>query len=223
AVVYRITVQGDDDPATTFARDARQQVRNVKGGSFELVVRPVREPAPMEDPPPAKEEFLKGSYFLDSDNKRVQALAARAAGREPDRLRKARLLEKWVHENMKPSSAVGFATASQIARDLQGDCRQHAMLLAALCRAALVPARTAVGLVYVHDPDRGPVLGFHMWTEVWVQGQWLALDATLGRGSVGAGHLKIADHSWHDTQTLAPLLPVARVLGKVRVEVVRVQ
>jgi hypothetical protein len=40
---------------------------------------------------------------------------------------------------------------------------------------------------------------------------------------VGAGHLKIADHSWHDTQTLAPLLPVARVLGKLRIEVVSVQ
>src|SRR5262249_20145379 len=133
AVVYRITVQGDDDPATTFARDARQQVRNVKGGTFELVVRPVREPAPVEDPPAAKEEFLKSSYFLDSDNKRVQALAARVAGRETDPLRKARHLEKWVHENMKPSSGVGFATAGQTARDLQGDCRQHAMLLAALC------------------------------------------------------------------------------------------
>jgi hypothetical protein len=223
AVVYRITVKGDDDPATTFARDARQQVRNVKGDSFELVVRPLREPAPVEDPPPAREEFLKSSYFLDSGHERVRALAARVAGRETEPLRKARLLEKWVHENMKPSSAVGFATASQTARDLRGDCRQHAMLLAALCRAAEVPARTAVGLIYVRDPDRGPVLGFHMWTEVWVDGQWLGLDATLGRGSVGAGHLKIADHSWHDTQTLAPLLPVARVLGKARVEVVGVR
>src|SRR5262249_36755981 len=99
AVVYRITVQGDDDQDSTLALVARQQVRNVKGGTFELVVRPVREPAPVEDPPAAKEEFLKSSYFLDSDNKRVQALAARVAGRETDPLRKARHLEKWVHEN----------------------------------------------------------------------------------------------------------------------------
>jgi transglutaminase-like putative cysteine protease len=97
------------------------------------------------------------------------------------------------------------------------------MLTAALCRAAGVPARTAVGLVYLQDRERGPVLGFHMWTEVWVHGQWLAIDATLGRGSIGAGHLKIADHSWQDTQTLAPLLPVVRALGKVKVEVVSVK
>jgi transglutaminase-like putative cysteine protease len=95
--------------------------------------------------------------------------------------------------------------------------------LAALCRAAGIPSRTPIGLVYVDDPDRGPLLGFHLWTEVWVKEQWLMLDATLGRGSVGAGHLKVTDHNWADTQTLAPLLPVVRVLGKIKVEVVTVK
>jgi len=223
AVVYRVTLKGDDDPGTTFARDARQEVRNVKDGSFELVVRPVRQPVAVAEPGKSDPKYLESSYFLDCASKKVRSLAARIVGRESDLWKKARLVERWVHENMKPSNAVGFATASQIARDLRGDCRQHAMLTAALCRAVGVSARTAVGLIYADDPERGPVLGFHMWTEVWVQGQWLGLDATLGQGSVGAGHLKIADHSWHDTQTLAPLLPVTRLMGKVRIEVVSVE
>jgi hypothetical protein len=79
-----------------------------------------------------------------------------------------------------------------------------------------------VGLIYVDMRERGPVLGYHMWTEVWVGGQWLALDATLGRGSVGVGHIKVADHSWHETRSMVPLLPVMRVmLGKMTVEVVQ--
>jgi hypothetical protein len=70
---------------------------------------------------------------------------------------------------------------------------------------------------------KAPVFGYHMWTEVYVQGQWLSLDATLGKGSIGAGHIKITDHSWHDTRSLAPLLPVMRVmLGKPAIEVVQV-
>jgi len=36
--VYRITVNNDDDPGSTFSRDERQQVKNVKGNSFELHV-----------------------------------------------------------------------------------------------------------------------------------------------------------------------------------------
>jgi hypothetical protein len=76
--------------------------------------------------------------------------------------------------------------------------------------------------VYI-DTKKGPALGYHMWTEVWVRGAWVAIDATLGRGSVGAAHLKITDHSWHETQSLRPLLPVMRAMvGKLAVEVVRV-
>jgi hypothetical protein len=222
-IVYRITVSGDDDPASLFARDGRQRVEHLEGNTFELRVRPVREPEEVENPGKVKEDYVRSSYFLDSDNERVQALAKKLAGDETDPWRVAGRLEKWVHENMKGSTAVGFARASQVCRDLTGDCRQHAMLLAALCRAVGIPSRTAIGLVYVPDPDRGPLLCFHMWTEVWVRGQWLMLDAVLGKGSVGAAHLKVTDHSWHDTQTLAPVLPVTRVLGKIKVEVVTVK
>jgi hypothetical protein len=74
----------------------------------------------------------------------------------------------------------------------------------------------------VDGNGRKPMMGFHMWAEAWVNGRWLPIDATLGRGHIGATHLKIADHSWHDTQSLTPLLPALRVLGKVKIEVVRV-
>jgi hypothetical protein len=222
-IVYRITVKDDDDAKTTFARDARQKVENVQGNTFDLHVRPIREPAEVENPGKVKDEFLKSSYFLDSDNEKVREQAAQIAGDETDPWRKAQRIEKWVHEHMKESSEINFMPASNILQECKGDCRQNAMLTAALCRAAGVPARTAVGLVYANDAQRGPVLAFHMWTEVWVKGQWLMLDAVLGQGSVGAAHLKIADHSWQDIQTLAPLLPVTRVTGKVRVEVVEVK
>jgi hypothetical protein len=223
SIVYRVTLKGDEDASTAFEKDARQQVKNVEGSSFDLYVRAVRQPRPREDAPRADPQFLKSSYFLDSKDELVRKYAAEAVESETDAWKKARQIERWVHEHMKPNSAIGFLTAGQVARDLQGDCRQHAMLTAAMCRAAAVPARTAIGLVYVEDAKRGPVLGFHMWTEVWVEGQWLALDATLGRGSVGPAHLKISSPSWNDTQTLAPLLPVTRVMGKMKVEVVRVR
>jgi transglutaminase-like putative cysteine protease len=219
--VWRITLKGDVDPAKAFARDARQQVRNVKGKTFELHVKAVREPVKVDKPGAVGKEYLESSYFLDCDKLRLKVLAGRLTRGEDDDWRKAQKIEKWVHANMRGSNEVGFARASQVALDLAGDCRQHAMLTAALCRAAKVPARTAVGLVYGEGPDGKPALIFHMWTEVWVKGQWLGLDATLGRGGIGACHLKVADHSWRDTQTLAPLLPVARILGKLSVEVVR--
>jgi transglutaminase-like putative cysteine protease len=219
SAVYRITIKGDDDAKTAFAQDDRQQVKAVEGNTIELQVRSIRGPQ-AERSAQAKPEFLESSYYINSDDARVKELARRAVGAETDPWRKALLIERWVHNNMQVNNSVAFGPADQVARDLRGDCRQHAMLTAAMCRAAGVPSRTALGLVYVmNDKQPRPVFGFHMWTEVWVNGQWLAIDAILGQGYVGAAHIKISDHSWYKTESLTPLLPVARVLGKLTIEV----
>jgi transglutaminase-like putative cysteine protease len=122
---------------------------------------------------------------------------------------------------MRPDDGAALGPASQVARELRGDCRGYAFLTAALCRAESIPARTAVGLIYVEKAGK-PYFGFHMWTEVNIDGRWLGVDGTLGRGGIGAEHIKVADHSWHDMESLTPLLPVNRILGKTRIEVVSV-
>jgi transglutaminase-like putative cysteine protease len=216
--VYRVTTK--EKMGKVFASDDRQKVGEAKDNTFELVVEARREPGTDDKAAPPGKEYLQSNTFLDSDDERIQALARAVTRKEGDPWKKALLLEKWVHDNMKVSSAVGFPSASRIARDLEGDCRQHALLLAALCRAAGVPARTAIGLLYVREPGRSPFFGFHMWAEVWVRGKWVALDAILGEGGVAATHLKMLDHNWSKTQTLAPLLPVSQVLGKLQIEVV---
>ncbi len=152
----------------------------------------------------------------------MRDLARQAVGPEQDAWKKARRVERWVYLHVRHDNTVPFTTAGKVAEDLRGDCRQKAMLAAAMCRAAGVPSRTAVGLIYADITDRGPVMAFHMWTEVYVAGQWLAIDGTLGQGSVGADHVKIADSSWFNVESQTPLLPVARVLGKVAIQVVRV-
>jgi hypothetical protein len=222
-VVYRIRLKGEKDLSTAIAQDARQEIKNLKDNTFELHVRALRSPEEVADPTArTKEEFLNSCYFLKCDDPRVQALTRQAVDGTTDPLKKARRIERWVHENMRHDNRSNFAPADEVARTLKGDCRQHALLTAAMCRAAGVPSRTAVGLVYGTDANRRPVMAFHMWTEVWVKGQWFAIDATLGQGSIGAAHIKIADHSWYDTQSLTPLLPVVRVLGKMEIEVVSV-
>ena len=105
-----------------------------------------------------------------------------------------------------------MATADHVAKTLSGDCTEYAMLGAAMCRAVGVPSRTVLGLVYATDRGGKPVMAYHMWFEVYADGQWVPLDATLGLGGIGPGHVKITDHSWHDERSFAPLLPVLRVL-----------
>src|SRR5262249_48203328 len=145
-------------------------------------------------------EYLKSCYFLNCEDARVKAHARQAVGNATDAWEKARRIERWVYDHMdRKNFTEAFATADEAARTLQGDCSEHAMLAAAMCRAAGVPSKVAVGLLYVDGP-RGPSMGFHMWAEVWVRGQWVPIDGTLGRSFVGASHLKIAEDSWYDIQ-----------------------
>jgi hypothetical protein len=222
-VVYRITLKGETDVGTAFAQDGRQEIRNVKGNSLEVHIHAVREPHPKDHAAPVAPEFLKSNYFLNSDDGRVKDLARQAVGREKDPWKRAQLIERWVHTHMRKwDFGEAMATADHVARTLKGDCTEYAMLTAAMCRAVDVPSRTAIGLVYFDDASRRPMMGYHMWTEVWISGQWIPIDATLGQGHIGATHLKVTDHSWCDVHSLSPLLPFLRVMGKVAIEVVRV-
>lgn len=220
SVLYRVTVRGEDDPARLVVSDDHQEVRNVRGSSFELLVHPVRPAtrrAAGDDQAPA--EYRASCRFLDHQDERIGAIARRAVGEETDPWRQAVRIEAWVKTAMRNDNRAELVPASEVARTLRGDCRHHALLTAALGRAVGLGSRTAIGLLYVHRG--GPRLGFHMWTEVYIDGKWVGIDSTLGRGGVSATHVKVTEHSWAGVESLTPLLPVERLLGKLQVEVLR--
>ncbi len=220
-VVYRLRLKGVTNPQTAIAQDDRQEIRKLEGEQMELVVRGLREPATEKaaGEPPA--DYLKSNHFIKSDDPLVRRLAEQAVEGQTEAWAKALRIERWVHDHIKNKTFTeAFATADEVAKRLEGDCTEHAVLAAALCRAAGVPSRTAVGLIYV---PRERAMGFHMWIEVWINGKWYALDPTLGQGGVGASHLKITDHHWNDVQSMTPLLPVTRVLGRIQIEVLSVK
>jgi transglutaminase-like putative cysteine protease len=217
-VTYHIRLKEVEQPDKAFATDDRQHVKLLADGTLEIRVTGLEQPSPQERkkqvPPPA--DYLKSNHFLKSDDAQVQSLTKRAVGKETDAWEKARLIERWVQSHMKHGNfSVAFATADEVARNLEGDCTEHAVLAAAMCRASGVPARTAVGLVHVPHKQ---CMSFHMWIEVWIGGKWFALDPTLGHGRVGACHLKVIDNHWNDEQSFTPLLPVVQLLGKLQVE-----
>lgn len=220
SVVYKVTVLRDDEPETIFATDGRQQLKNLdaKSKSFELHVSARHGPERTAAAEPAPgQEFTSSNYFINWDNDAVRGLAAKAASTllpGATDWDKAIAIERWVHRNMKAFEfSQAMATADNVARTLTGDCTEYAMLSAAMCRAVGIPSRTALGLVYAPGKDGNPFLAYHMWFEVYANGQWLPLDATLGMGGVGPGHVKITDHSWHEEKSFAPLLPVLRALS----------
>ena len=218
-VTYRITVKGEEKPSSLFVLDEHQRASNEKGDAFDLTVQPMR--TGKADDAKIGDEYLGSNHFIDCEDERVVELARRAVNGERDPWKKALKIERWVKNAMRNDNAADLVPASRIARNLRGDCRHHAFLTAAMCRAVGVPSRTAIGLLYVYRG--GPQFGFHTWAEVHIEGRWVGIDSTQGRGGVSATHLKITQHSWNGTESLTPLLPVNRILGKLRIEVLRAE
>lgn len=221
AVVLRLLWKEPTGEPLDLANDERQQARPAADGGMEVVSRKGQKPRRVVGAPDAAREFTGTSKFIDTDHPRIRELAQRAGGFEDDCWTAALRLERYVSRNLRPDAAAALVPASEFCSTWRGDCRHAALALAALCRASNMPARTAVGLLYVEKGGR-PALGFHMWTEVFIDGQWIGLDGTLGQGGVGAGHVKVSDHSWDKVESLAPLLSVQRLVGRLKGEVVRV-
>ena len=138
-------------------------------------------------------EFTQSNNFIQANDSRVIQHARKASAGTISPTRVAKSMESYVFKKLnKKNFSTAMASAAEVAKDLQGDCTEHSVLLAAMLRARNIPSRVAVGLVYSE-----PLQAFagHMWTEAWLNGKWVPLDATLGRGGIGAAHIKLGDSS----------------------------
>jgi len=217
-VIYKVTLP-DDDPAKFLATGESQQVKPLNAQNVELTV--VKVPAPTQFPDGKVEaEYVLPTQFLQSDDPQIVKYAEEAVKSEKNPWNKATLMERYVYQNLKKKNfSTALASASEVAKNLEGDCTEHAVLLAAMLRAQKLPSRVVVGLVYI--PSRSS-FGGHMWTEVFLDNRWIPLDATLGKGGIGAGHIKLGDSSLAENAP-APLslfLPLLQVVGKLSIEVI---
>jgi len=159
--------------------------------------------------------------LIQSDDEEVVRLAKSVAPDEPDPTKLALAMESYVKELVTLKNFTqAFDTAAEVARNREGDCTEHAVLLAALARARGIPARVAIGLVYSPATQS---FAFHMWDELWTGQRWLPLDATLGRGGIGAAHVKLTDSNLAGAQAYSCFLPVAQVIGQLRIEILEVE
>jgi hypothetical protein len=220
---YRISLK-DGDPAQIIPADRRQRFQ--PGGTKNTAVLQVATAGPdaaadAAGPAQADPEYLRPNAMIDSADSRVTELSRRAVGDAAEPWEKVVRIEAWVAANLKDKNfQVTFAPASEVARRLAGDCTEHGVLTAAMCRAAGVPARVVVGLVYA-EPLGG--FAFHLWNEVYVNRRWVAVDATYHQTEVDATHIKLADSSLDGVATFETFLPVARVLGKMTIVPVEVR
>ena len=136
-----------------------------------LVSRSVVDDEVLSDTNPGR--YLRSDRYIQSEHARVVAVADSLAGTvDGGGLPLARVVAAWVNEYIIDKSfGQGFASALDVLSTREGDCTEHAVLTAAVLRAAGIPTRVVVGLAY----GDGHLFG-HMWNEVYVD-RWRTIDA----------------------------------------------
>jgi hypothetical protein len=210
--------------STVFSSSLGQDVATQNDGTTCITVRRVSPTEPASPPrPPVEptEADRRPNALINCDHRRITALAEAIAGNDSDPWRVAKAVERHLHILLKKNTfSQVFDSASTVAEKKSGDCSEHAVLLAAVCRALRIPARVVVGLVY-SEPDRRFL--FHMWNEVWIKDRWIPLDATVGKGWVAADHIKFRDSSLSGQSAYGVVAPVAAIAGRLNIELGRVE
>jgi transglutaminase-like putative cysteine protease len=145
-----------------------------------------------EEAEPDLSAWLRPELFLESDAPEIVAEAKKAAADATAPRLIAERLTRYVNALLEKKPTVSLPSALEVLRTRVGDCNEHTALYVAMARALGVPARIAVGLVYV----RGGFY-YHAWPEVYVQegrgrGRWLPVDPTLNQFPADATHIRLA-------------------------------
>ncbi|MDY7009938.1 MAG: transglutaminase-like domain-containing protein [Planctomycetota bacterium] len=179
-----------------FPTTDNQTVRKGENGVFIVTVRPVRPAAgaiyPYKGQDKVAVSALKATQYIQCDDKKIKVLARQAVGDTKDAAQAVRRIEKFVRNYIKKKDlSIGYASAVEVAASRQGDCTEHAVLSAALCRAVGIPAQIVTGIAYVESfGGREGIFGPHAWNRVLVGEKWVGLDAAFG--VYDAGHIALA-------------------------------
>lgn len=193
-------------PEARIPEDARQHQEGDR-----LIIR--REDADAIDTYPLPydaEEWrtaLAPTTFLQVDHPRIRDAANKALAGETDARPAADRLRRWVTGYLEKVPVASVPNALQVLDMRRGDCNEHAVLFAALARAAGLPARVVGGVVYAND-------GFlyHAWNEVWLGTAWVSVDPTFDQMPADATHIKLVE-SAEETDALM------RVIGRLTIDV----
>jgi len=204
------------------------------GGAQRLTgdVLELRDPRSLKPgaPDPDAERALASETFIESDAPEVMEEATKAVTGVSGARARAERLTRYVNALLDKKPTVSLPSAREVLRTKVGDCNEHTVLYVAMARALGIPARIAVGLVYIHG-----AFYYHAWPEVYLEetgaggsgtgakgsrapnGFWLPVDPTLNQFPADATHLRVA-RGGLDKQTI--VLPL---MGRLTMDVLDVE
>jgi transglutaminase-like putative cysteine protease len=198
------------------AADMEGGAQHLAGDVVELVDPQTLQAGPADA---AAAQYLLPEPFLESDAPEIIAEAEAAVRGVTGARARAERLTRYVNALLEKKPTVSLPSAREVLRTKVGDCNEHTALYVAMARALGLPARVAVGMVYVHG-----AFYYHAWPEVYLDasavegrepggrsgraaaGLWLPVDPTLNQFPADATHLRLARGGLDKQAAILPLI-----------------
>ncbi len=224
-IKYRLDVDSPQVNEEMFPETGMQRVISRKQGRIVLEVERVDwEKLQRTEPGPIPDEVkpcLAASTYVNAKDPAIVSLAKQAVGDEKQPAKMADKLRRFATDYIQIKDfSVGLGTASEVAESKQGDCTEHAVFLAALARAVGIPARCVGGIVHVSElVGRKNLFGFHMWTQVWIGGRWVDIDAALRQTDCDPSHIVMTVNEMNEDGVTDLAVGILPFLGKTKIKV----
>lgn len=151
--------------------------------------------------------FLGPSPFIQSDHPAVQKLASDLVVDKDPPLEKARKLVAWMQEHIKKRPVISLPDALSTLENRVGDCNEHAVLFAALARAAGIPTRIEAGVVFLRKR-----FYYHAWNSIYV-GRWITVDALFDQIPADVTHIRLTSGMQKDQ------LDILGLIGNLKIQI----
>jgi hypothetical protein len=203
----KLRLDGADVPA----EDLSGAGQTADGNVIEIVDARSLQPGPRDE---EIERYLKSEPLLESDAPEIRAEAEKAVRGATDDRGRAERLTRYVNGLLDKKPTVSLPSAREVLRTKVGDCNEHTALFVAMARSIGVPARIAVGLVFMHG-----AFYYHAWPEVYIadgasrsmspgaeRGMWLPVDPTLNQYPADATHVRLTRGGLDKQAVVLPLI-----------------
>ena len=203
----KVKVEGGDSLDPLLNRGRQRIHANVLEIEKEKIPAPSSYTLGEHDFPHEWKGFLEPEFNIESRDREILEAAQRIAGDDRDPVSVAKKILQWVYRNVDKRPVLSIPSALEVLRTKTGDCNEHATLLTALLRAAGIPARLCIGLVYTRDK-----FYYHAWAEAYL-GEWISMDPTLNQMPADASHIKLVEGN------LDKQVEIAGLIGELKVQI----
>jgi hypothetical protein len=129
--------------------------------------------------------FLNSSPLIQSDHPEIKSQVQKIILPSDSPQEKLKKIVNWVYVSVEKKPVLSVPNALEVLKNKVGDCNEHAVLTAALLRAAGIPAMIETGLVYLHGR-----FYYHAWNVAYV-GKWVSADAVFNQIPADVTHIRL--------------------------------